>query len=200
MRSAENPARRKRAEEKLKYLSDYQVERLFAVVKSLRDRAMLRIALHRGLRASELGLIDFAHWDNREGVLYVTRLKGSRSGPYRLLPVEAAALRAWIRERGTAAGAMFPSRNHRPISRFRLDKLFKFYCTSAGIPRDLAHMHALKHTCGTHTLRVLRDITAVQDWLGHRQLQNTLIYAQVANETREESTAKLRDWGRKSAA
>ena len=61
------------------------------------------------------------------------------------------------RRAGSAPSPMFPSRNHQGISRFRLHGLMKGYCAAAGIPAEKAHMHALKHSCGTHGL-VLQSV------------------------------------------
>jgi len=48
-------------------------------------------------------------------------------------------------------------------------------------PADKRHPHALKHSCGTHLLEKLGDITLVQDWLGHKDIKSTMEYAKVVN-------------------
>jgi site-specific recombinase XerD len=94
------------------------------------------------------------------------------------------ALRRWIGERGSAPGPMFPSRNHQGISRFRLHGLMKGYCAAAGIPAEKAHMHALKHSCGTHLSAREADIVAIQDHLGHASIGNTMKYVAIAKAVR----------------
>jgi type 1 fimbriae regulatory protein FimB/type 1 fimbriae regulatory protein FimE len=178
------------------YLTPEEISRFFRFVTSVRDRALFRLAYHRGLRASELGLFQLADYRTHVGRLLVRRLKGSNSGEFLLTQVEQHALRAWIRQRGTAPGPLFPSRNHRPISRFRLDQLMKRYCELAGIPREKAHMHALKHSCGTHLSAREPDIVAIQDHLGHANIQNTMKYVQIASKRRDEFSDRLRDWGK----
>jgi integrase len=44
------------------YLTPEEIARLFAAIKSPRDRAIFRLAYHRGLRASELGIIQFSDY------------------------------------------------------------------------------------------------------------------------------------------
>ncbi|MGG7380887.1 tyrosine-type recombinase/integrase, partial [Escherichia coli] len=76
-------------------------------------------------------------------------------------------LRAWLKERGTFPGPLFPSRQgSKGISRIRLDQLMKKYCKLAGIPKDKAHMHALKHSAGTHLAERGASAAEIQDWLG----------------------------------
>src|SRR5262249_41947080 len=159
------------------------------------DRAIFRIVYHRGLRASEVGLLTYADFQLSEGrspiaSLHVHRLKGSISSAYTLCAEETSALRAWIRVRGTAPGPLFCSRNHRAISSRRLDELMKGYCAAAGIPSEKAHMHSLKHSCGTHVAELLNgDAQAVQDHLGHKDIRSTQIYMAFAR--REGVAAKL---------
>jgi integrase len=54
----------------------------------------------RGLRASEIALLQLSDFEERAGTLYVHRLKGSFSQVKKLMPPELHALRMWIRERG----------------------------------------------------------------------------------------------------
>ena len=160
---------------------------------------MFRLTYHRGLRASEVGKLDLKDYRPTQKRLYVHRLKGSISAEYLLVEVEVAALNAWLRVRGLAPGPLFVSRSHRAISSRRLDQLMKRYCKQAGLPEEKAHMHALKHSCGTHVLEMLDgDLSAVQDWLGHADIRSTQVYAKFRR--REQNAERLRDWGRKRAA
>jgi site-specific recombinase XerD len=42
------------------------------------------------------------------------------------------------------------------------------------------HFHVLKHSVATHLLDAGVDIRFVQDWLGHSNIQNTVIYAYLS--------------------
>ena len=189
-------ARRKQRSTTIKYLTEKEIEVLFSVIASRRDLAMFRIAYHRGLRASEVGMLQLADYRRDCGRLYVKRLKGSDAAEFKLTRIEETSLRAWIRERGPAPGPLFPSRQGGGVSRFLLDKLTKRYAKRAGIPRDRAHFHCLKHSCGTHLLTMGEDLIVVKDHLGHRDIKSTMIYAQFTTKAREASAERLRDWGR----
>ncbi|MBV6343207.1 tyrosine-type recombinase/integrase, partial [Candidatus Magnetobacterium casense] len=78
-----------------------------------------------------------------------------------------------------------------PISRFTLDKLMKLYGAKADIPADKRHFHVLKHSISTHLLDAGADIRFVQDWIGHINIQNTVVYAQISNRAREAQARKL---------
>jgi site-specific recombinase XerD len=66
----------------------------------------------------------------------------------------------------------------------------KQYGDLAGIPRDKRHFHVLKHTCATHLLETGDDLRFVQDWLGHSNIQNTVIYTHLVSASRAEKARK----------
>lgn len=185
----------KRAElDESMYLEQSEITRLFRVIESKRDRAIFRLVYHRGLRAHEVGVLQLADFRQRDGVLFVRRGKGSISREHSLVREELLVLRAWLKERGSERGPLFPSRQGGGISRFRLDKLMKRYCRAAGIRAEKAHMHALKHSCGTHLRERGETADVIQDWLGHRDSKSTDIYMHFTRKRREESVERNRDW------
>lgn len=188
----EKRPRRKRSD--IKYLTEDEIERFFRAVDAPRDRALFRLAYHRGLRAREIGRLQLADWLQRDDRLTVRRLKGSAGGEYHLTKSEVTALRAWLRVRGAEPGPLFVSRVGKGISQQMLDLLMKRYGAAAGLPREKCHMHSLKHSCGTHLLNRGESIEDVKDHLGHRNIQNTLVYAQYTNKRRHERDRRLRDW------
>lgn len=166
----------------------------FRAIRAPCDKALFRLIYHRGAAASEPGLLMLSDWDGSNASLWVRRKKGSESGRFFLLPVEGTAVRARIEKRGAVAGPLFPTRDHTAISRDQVHHLMRRYCAAAGIPPESASPHALKHSCGTHVLARVKDLTVVQKWLGHKSIQSTEIYAKVLGQALQEDTAQLRDW------
>jgi len=171
----------------VQYLDEDELRRLFAAIKAAGDAmhmAIFQVALNRGLRASEVGLLLIERLRLKTGTLFVERLKNGVSGDYPLTDPELNALRKWVAIRGTVPGPIFLSRNHRPISRQRLDELMKLYGAAAAIPKTKRHFHCLRHTAGT--LRGEQgDLVEVQDLLGHRDVRNTMIYLRVRPKRRK---------------
>lgn len=175
-----------------KYLTEQELRSLLGVVRDPRDRAIFTVAFWRGLRASEVGLLRLSDLRLKEGRLYVRRLKGSRSGEYLLSDEELKTLRAWLKVRGREPGPLFPSRRSRPISRYQLDRLMKQYGAAAGLPPEKRHFHVLKHTIATWLMgQPGADIRRVQDWLGHANIQNTTIYAQITSAERDDFARRI---------
>ena len=171
----------------MEYLTQREWERFIGVVESTRDRAMLTVAYWRGLRASEIGLLTMADLDMEAGRIRVRRLKGSRGGEYHLSPEETTALLAWLEIRGAKPGPLFPTQTGGAIKRGMVYLLVRRYAREAGLPAEKQHPHILKHSIATHLLDKGVAITAVQDWLGHRNIANTMVYAAVTNAQRLEA-------------
>ena len=175
-----------------KYLTDEELRALFGAIKSPRDRAIFAVGYWRGLRASEVGLLQVSDVQFRAGRIQVRRLKGSRGGEYLLSDEELRALRAWLRVRGYDPGPLFPSRRRRGISRYQVHRLMQRYGTAAGLPAEKRHFHVLKHTIGTWLMgQPDAELRRVQDWLGHVNVQNTVIYAAIRNPQREEFARRI---------
>lgn len=192
----EKPARKRkpRKQDAVKYLSEDQLEKLFRVIKSPRDVAIFRVMYHRGLRASEVGMIQLSDWNEKSGRIRFARLKGSNGGEYLLTSREARALRAWMKVRGSDPGPLFPSREGAGISQQMLDVLMKRYGKLAGLPAELCHVHTLKHSCATHLLNLGESIEDVQDHLGHAAIGSTTHYAKYSSKRREVKDRRLREW------
>jgi len=171
-----------------------EIATFFKMIVSTRDRAIFRLMYHAGLRASELGKLEMRDYAPRTDRLMVTRLKGSNSGEHHLNREESRALKAWLKVRGSAPGVIFASKMGGPISRQMLDVLVKEYGAKAGWPLKMRHCHTFKHACCTHLLSKGFNVEQVQDWVGHANIANTMIYAKVTNSRRDQMGKALADW------
>ena len=185
---------KKAPRQEIKYYTEGELERLFAQITDTRDKAIFRVAYHRGLRASEVGLLQLEDLSMKDERLHVHRVKGSRGGPYHLTSVEIRTLRPWLKLRGSDPGPLFPSRQGRPIGQPRLDQLIKAYGAKAGLPAAKNHMHSLRHACATHLLNKGVSIDQIRDHIGHRSIKNTMVYADAGDRQRIERDRRLRSW------
>lgn len=177
----------------LHYLTKEEVERLLAAVsqESIRDTAIWNVAYWHGLRASEVGMLQFSDWRQETGRLFIRRVKGSNSGEYMTEDGVIRALRAWAKVRGTDPGPMFPSqRGGQPISRQRLHNLMREYCDTAGILAPRNHFHVLRHSIAVHMADKGIDVAKIQDWLGHKSITSTMVYVKITSHARN-STADV---------
>ena len=203
-RSEEKESRnndRARRMERIKFLTVDEWRRLFSAMESRRDRALFLIAYRHGLRVSEVGLLHRADFDEKQHRLSVHRLKGSLPGVHKMQADEVKALKEYLRERKRQAEKngvddtnplLFPDRYGNAISRFALDWLMRRnYGAKADLPADKRHFHVLKHSIAVHLLDAGADLRFVQDWLGHADISNTVIYATLTSKTRDEKARSL---------
>jgi site-specific recombinase XerD len=132
-----------------------------------------------------IGLLRVSDLDLKRLRVMLHRLKGSLSGEHPLQPDEARALKAWLKSRAIDSPILFPSRRGLPISRQMLDVLMKSYGEGAAILKDKQHFHVLKHSIATHLLDAGAELRFVQDWLGHSNIRNTVIYTALVSASRE---------------
>jgi site-specific recombinase XerD len=70
-----------------------------------------------------------------------------------------------------------------------VQKLFWDYAENSGIKER--SVHTLRHSIAVHLLEAGRGIEYVADHLGHKNIQNTRIYAQITNPLREQVFREL---------
>ena len=176
---------RARRTETIKFLTLDETKRLFSVITDKQDKAIFLLAYRHGLRASEVGLLRVSDLNLIRLRVMIHRLKGSLSGEHPLQADEALALKAHLKSRVIESPFLFPSRLGLPISRAMLDVLMKKYGELARIPKDKRHFHVLKHLIATHLLEAGAELRFLQDWLGHSNIQNTVIYTALVSTSRE---------------
>lgn len=178
--------------DKIKFLTSDELKQLMSVIDNKRDKALFLIAYRHGLRASEVGMLQVTDLDFKQNKIMIHRLKGSHSGTQPLQPDEIKTLKAYLKARlNQASPILFLSRNNTPVHRRTLDDLMKKYGQLANLPPDKQHFHVLKHSIATHLLEVSGDLRFVQDWLGHSNIQNTIIYSYLTSTTRDQKARTL---------
>jgi integrase len=171
---------------RIKFLTTDELKRLISVTKDKRDKAIFLTAYRHGLRASEVGLLQINDADFKGLRITIHRVKGSRSGTYPMQPDEARILKSYVRSREDSSPYLFISNRGTPIQRVMLHYLMKHYGGLAKLPEDKQHFHTLRHSIATHLLDAGQDLRFVQDWLGHSNIQNTVIYTYLSSTTRQQ--------------
>jgi site-specific recombinase XerD len=156
-----------------------------------RDKALFLVAYRHGLRVSEVGMLKLNDFNSERGRLFCHREKNGLSGEYPMQQDEIEVLQAYLKERKDNSPALFPSLRGKPISRRVLDDLMKAYGARANIPPDKRHFHVLRHSIATHLLDAEANLRFVQDWLGHTQIDSTVVYTHFSDKTRDAQAKKF---------
>jgi type 1 fimbriae regulatory protein FimB len=165
-----------------KHLVFAEVEKLIAAVKgsrnSARDRCLLLMMFRHGLRVSEACGLRLAQVDIDSRVLHVVRLKKGLSTTHPLRPDEVRTIKAWLIERKRLkpdGDVFFVSERRTPLSRKTAWVAIRDYGKKASLAVP-AHPHMLRHACGYALADQGADTRLIQDYLGHRNIQHTVIY------------------------
>ena len=166
-------------------LSIEEVTRLIEATGGLKYKAALAIAYGAGLRASEVVHLKVSDIDSGRMVIRVEQGKGKKDRYAMLSPALLELLRAWYRHARSQrmilpGGWLFPGQNPvNPLSTRQLNRAFHLTLEAAGIDKQVS-LHSLRHAFATHLLEQNEDIRVIQVLLGHKKLETTARYAQVA--------------------
>ena len=177
-------------------LSREEVARLIESAGNLKYQTALSVAYGAGLRASEVVALKVGDIDSQRMTLRIEQGKGGKDRYAMLSPVLLARLRTWwrvARRQGKMldGGWLFPGLN--PIdalSTRQLNRAVHAAAQAAQIDKRIA-MHTLRHSFATHLLEQKVDIRVIQVLLGHKKLETTALYAQVATEILREVVSPL---------
>ena len=185
LRQADLPERIAYAREPQKLpvvLSTEEVVRFLEAVPSLKCRAALTTAYAAGLRASEVASLKAADIDSSRMVIRVEQGKGGRDRYVMLSSQLLDILRAYWRL-ARPPHWLFPRHDgEHPIHPTTLNASCRSACAAAGLGKRVT-VHTLRHSFATHLLESGTDIRIIQALLGHRNVNTTARYAQVATST-----------------
>ena len=174
---------------RIKYLSKQELEGFFLCIRDPRDKAIFGIIYLYGLRVSEATLLKLSHVDFQKKTIFIHRMKGGIGGERPLLRSAERLIKRYFRMRLDTGDGLFTGRQGN-LKRQRIQQLFKEYAREAGIhPRY--SVHCLRHSIATHLLDAGEGIEFVRDHLGHRNIQNTMIYAQITGNRRQEAFRRI---------
>lgn len=168
-------------------LSAEEVTRLLEAAPNLRARAALSVAYGAGLRAAEVVALKISDIDSERMVLRIEQGKGQKDRYAMLSPTLLAVLRHWYREAQAAGkilpgGWLFPGSQYNHLSTRQLNRVFRVAVQTAGIDKKVS-LRSLRHSFATHLLEQGTDIRVIQVLLGHKKLETTALYSQVATKT-----------------
>jgi type 1 fimbriae regulatory protein FimB/type 1 fimbriae regulatory protein FimE len=178
------PLRRPNAELRTReHLTEAEVEKLIKAARENRwghrDATMTLVAYRHGLRASELVDLRWDQVDFRTATLHVRRVKQGTPSTHPILGDELRALRKLHREQEPKSPFVFTSERGAPFSTAGFARMVE----RAGVEAKLgfkAHPHMLRHACGFALANKGHDTRALQAYLGHKNIQHTVRYTEMA--------------------
>ncbi len=165
------------------YLTPSELDHLMAAAKSNRhghrDATMILICYRHGFRASEICDLRWSQIDLDQARLHVRRVKRGTPSVHPLQGDELRALRRLKRESPAHSDFVFMTERGGPFTTTGFAFLISRAGAKAGLPFK-THPHMLRHAAGYKLANDGVDTRALQAYLGHRQIQHTVRYSELA--------------------
>jgi site-specific recombinase XerC len=167
---------------------------------------MLTLAIHAGLRVSELIAIKCV--DIQLGTAAHVRVEG-KGRKQRAVPLTKdaqAVLAVWLDERaGLPDDPLFPTRTGRRLTRDAVERRVATHARRRrtalpSLAGKRVHPHMLRHSCAMSLLQAHFDSTVIALWLGHADTSSTQQYIHADMTIKERALALLTHPPRRQAA
>jgi integrase len=169
-----NAARRSR-----EYLTPHEVDQVITTARKVgrhpnRDAALILLMYRHGLRVAEVVSLRWDAVDLQTGCLYVHRVKNGQPAVHPLRGPELRALRQ-VRRDYLDTPYLFVSERGGPLTARAVRHIVLRAGEVAGLPFPI-HPHMLRHACGFYLANKGIDTRAIQQYLGHCNIQHTVRY------------------------
>lgn len=170
----------------IKFFTSDELKRFWQAVENdtsihrVRNEAIFKVAYECALRVSEVNHLQMKNYNPDTHTIYCSRLKNGNNNTLQLLnPDTIEILKLHLRKRKATSENeyIFLSQKGNFLSRKTLDLLMKHYCRIAEI-EDIGkyHFHTLRHTRAIEIAEAGADLKDLRFYLGHKRIENTLIY------------------------
>lgn len=179
-----NPPIRKpnRAVRSREYLTEPEIELLRKVARQGRyggrDDALILLMFRHALRVSEVIALRWDQVDLKQGLLHVRRIKNGIPATHPLRGVELRALRQLKRDY-PHADYIFMSERAAPLTARSVRHMIAKAGEGAGFKMPI-HPHMLRHSTGFYLANAGHDTRAIQAYMGHANIKNTVIYTELS--------------------
>lgn len=179
------PRRRPNAELRTReHLTPAEVETLIDAARrnrwGHRDATMILVAYRHGLRAAELVDLRWEQVDLNTATLHVRRVKRGAPSTHPIMGDELRSLRRLQRDQEPRSPFVFTSERGAPFTTAGFARMVERVGAAASLSFN-AHPHMLRHACGYALANKGHDTRALQAYLGHRNIQHTVRYTELAS-------------------
>jgi len=182
-------------------LSRKEVYRILGHVRTSHNKTFLTTVYSCGFRLQEALFLQVSDIDKDRMLIHVHRGKGAKDRFVPLPPNTLALLRKhWKTHRHPRL--IFPAlgRGHnkaptseKPMAIDSVQGAFRRAKFSAGIKKRRVSIHTLRHSYATHLLERGINLRVIQRWLGHAQLETTMVYLHLTRKGQEDAARILND-------
>jgi integrase/recombinase XerD len=172
-----------------KAIDPEDVRKLLAVIRDVRNRALILVLLRTGMRIGELLSTQEMDVHLKERRIEIPQAEKTGVGRVVYLSGDAqAALHAWMNVRDSQKAFLFYAQGKRreKMTYCAARMVFLKYLKKAGLADKGYTLHRLRHTFASEMLNAGMRLECLQQLLGHTNIEVTRQYARLTDKTREE--------------
>ncbi len=179
------PSKPKNAEVRPReYLTDKEVDRLMMAASKVgrhghRDSTIILVSYRHGLRVSELVALQWDQVELDSGRMHVSRIKKGTPSVHPIRGPELRALRRLKRDYPDSP-YVFVTERKGPLTDSAVRKMTARAGKNAKFDFPV-HPHMLRHATGYKLANDGHDTRAIQQYLGHKNIQHTVRYTELAS-------------------
>jgi site-specific recombinase XerD len=167
------------------------LQQILAVIENVRDRALIVLLLHTGMRIGELLRVKMSDiiLSERKILLYL----GEKNFQGRIVYYSSdaeQALKKWLAIRDLSSEYLFYGYAGQELSYVVAWMIMSKAVQKAGLGQRGYSLHSLRHTFATNMLNAGLRLEVLQQLLGHLSIEITLQYARISDITREDAYFK----------
>ena len=173
-----------------KELTKAEYERLLTVAKSKKNERLyylMQTICSTGIRVSGLRYITTSAVKSGQALI-------NCKGKMRIVILSkqlCKMLKAYIKGNNIKSGSVFVSKNGKPLDRSNIWADMKKLCESAGVSKDKAFPHNIRHLFARTYYNLQKDVVRLADILGHSNVNKTRIYTMTTGEIFQKHIQKL---------
>jgi type 1 fimbriae regulatory protein FimB/type 1 fimbriae regulatory protein FimE len=165
------------------YLTTHEIEALRKAARNIgrhghRDDTLILMLFRHGLRVGEVVTLRWEQVDLKKGLLYVCRLKNGVPATHPLRGIQLRALRQ-LRRDYPDSPYVFISERQSPLTERTVHGIVARAGENSGLAFSI-HPHMLRHSTGFYLANKGHDTRAIQSYMGHANIKNTVIYTELA--------------------
>ena len=167
--------------DKKRELEKSEYEKLLTSAKNGKNERLyylMQTIASTGLRVSEIKYVTVEAVKNGEAVIKCKGKIRQIFMPKKLCKM----LKGYIKSNNIKSGAVFVSRNGRPLDRSNIWKMLKTLCESANVDKSKVFPHNFRHLFARTFYSLQKDIVRLADILGHSSINTTRIYTMETGE------------------
>ncbi len=167
------------------------LQQILVAITTVRDRALILLLLHTGMRIGELLKVKMADiiFPERKVLLFLGEKNLHGRVVYYSREAEQA-LNKWLAIRNPSSEYLFYGHAGREFSYVGAWNIMKKAVQEAGLEQRGYSLHSLRHTFATNMLNAGLRLEVLQQLLGHLTIDITLQYARISDISREDAYFK----------